>query len=85
VERFIQTLGQECLDYFVVFGARHLDYLCREFTAYYHRQRPHQGKENRLLIRPRRAGPRDVPLDPAVIHCETRLGGLLRHYHRAAA
>jgi putative transposase len=85
VERIIQTLGQECLDYFVVFGARHLDHLCREFATYYHRQRPHQGKKNRLLIRPKHATSNLDPPDPTMVRCETRLGGLLRHYYRAAA
>jgi putative transposase len=36
VERFIQTLGQECLDHFVVMGRRHFEYLCCEFLEYYH-------------------------------------------------
>jgi hypothetical protein len=36
VERFIQTLQQECLDYFVVFGERHMDYLVSEMVAHFH-------------------------------------------------
>ena len=35
VERFIQTLGQECLDYFVCFGRRHLNYITKQFTGHY--------------------------------------------------
>ncbi len=31
VERFVQTIKQECLDYFVVFGHEHMDVLCQEF------------------------------------------------------
>jgi putative transposase len=51
VERLIQTLGQECLDHFIVFGERHLNHLCTVFVEYYHRLRPHQGKDNELLVR----------------------------------
>src|SRR4051812_771350 len=87
VERFIQTLGQECLDHFIVFGERHLNHLCSVFLDYYHRLRPHQSKENDLLVVKRR---RSKPLPPKVIplsevRCEKRLGGLLRHYYRKAA
>jgi putative transposase len=86
VERFIQTLGQECLDHFIVFGERHLNHLCAVFLDYYHRLRPHQSKENGLLVtkvrcRQKRA-PATIPLSE--IRCEQRLGGLLKHYYRKA-
>ena len=50
VERFIQTLQVECLDHFLVFGEKHLDYLVREYVEHYHTERPHQGLGNRLVI-----------------------------------
>jgi putative transposase len=31
IERFIQTLQQECLDHFIVFGTKHFNYLVKEF------------------------------------------------------
>jgi hypothetical protein len=40
MERFIQTLQQGCLDYFVVFGERHMNHLVREMVAYYRESRP---------------------------------------------
>jgi len=87
VERFIQTLGQECLDHFIVFGERHLNHLCSVFLDYYHRLRPHQSKGNGLLVikgrhRSRRT-PDTVPISD--VYCEKRLGGLLKHYYRKAA
>jgi len=90
VERFIQTLGQECLDYFVVFGARHLNHLCTVFADFYHQQRPHQGKDNELLAprtrRSRRMPARKpAPFSMDDVRCETKLGGLLKHYYRNAA
>jgi putative transposase len=51
VERFVQSIKQECLDYFVVFGLRHMDVLCREYLDYYHLERPHQAKENEPLVK----------------------------------
>ena len=36
VERFVQTIQQECLDHFIVFGESHMDHLCREFVEHYH-------------------------------------------------
>ena len=50
VERFIRTLQQECLDYFVVFGERHMNHSVREMAAYYREARPQQAKDNELLV-----------------------------------
>lgn len=97
VERFIQTLQQECLDYFVVFGEQHLNHLVAEMVARNHEERPHQAKANDLLIRAASAPPKQTPKGrrksappPDVvplgnIQCRTRLGGLLKHYSRKAA
>jgi putative transposase len=95
VERFIRTVRQECVDYFVVFGERHLNYLLSELVAHYHAERPHQGLDNEPLARPatakrpearKRSKPATGDLVPlSAIGCQTRLGGLLRHYYRKAA
>ncbi len=50
VERFIQSIGQECLDHFVVFGHKHMDVLCSSYRDHDHLERPHQGKDNELLV-----------------------------------
>jgi putative transposase len=85
VERFIQTLQQECLDYFVVFGERHMNHLVREMVAYYHESRPHQAKDNDLLVGvegTKEAAESEV-LRLSDVRCKKRLGGLLK-YRRAA-
>ena len=46
VERFIQTIQQECLDHFVVLGEKHLNHVVSEFLRHYHAERPHQGIGN---------------------------------------
>ncbi|WDI40556.1 integrase core domain-containing protein [Bremerella sp. P1] len=82
VERFIQTLQQECLDHFVVFGKEHMDYLVSEFVDFYHEDRPHQGKENQLLTP---AESQSEVVSIGSVTCRERLGGVLKHYHRQAA
>ncbi len=52
VERFHQTLRREVLDHFILFGPKHLDYLTKMFTTFYHTRRPHQAKHNEPLAFP---------------------------------
>jgi putative transposase len=95
VERFVQTIQQECLDHFVVFGHKHMDLLCREFMEHYHHERPHQGLENDLINkppRPTRKKARHSRLQQKQdsillkdVRCRERLGGLLKSYSRKAA
>ena len=94
VERFIQSLQQECIDKFLVFGEQHCDVLVREYCTYYLTDRPHQGIgiENELLNFKRKPGrPKTdrgkideqiVPLRE--VRCTHSLGGLLKSYRRAA-
>ena len=93
VERFIQSLQQECLDHFVVFGKAHFDHLCLEYREHYHLERPHQSLENMVLPiakanRTRKSKkqltePETIP--PSGIRCKERFGGLLKHYSRKVA
>ncbi|HEV2296104.1 MAG TPA: hypothetical protein VGR35_19825 [Tepidisphaeraceae bacterium] len=56
-------------------NASRLDHLVREYVAYYHHERPHQGKGNLTLI----YDGREPPGEGKVL-CRQRLGGVLRHY-----
>ncbi len=93
VERFIQTLQQECLDYFVVFGQEHMDHIVSEFVSFYHEERPHQSKDNGVLKLPSSSVAEHEQSDQVDsqapestgIECQQRLGGLLKHYRRMAA
>ena len=94
VERFIQSVEQECLDHFLVVGAQHFNHLVGSWLEYYHTERPHQSKENEVLL-PLRGPPdaRKGKSKPQIadlpklrdIRCRERLGGLLKHYYRKAA
>ncbi|WP_254508186.1 integrase core domain-containing protein [Anatilimnocola floriformis] len=93
VERFVQSIQQECLDRFVIFGETHMDHVCEEYLEHYHTERPHQGEgiANELLNRTKKRGrPKkqpalDVSLPLNEVQCSQRLGGLLKHYFRKAA
>jgi putative transposase len=91
VERFIQSIQQECLDRFVVFGEQHCDVLVREYVEHYLTERPHQGIgiENEVLSKARGRGRKkkvvpDKTLALSAVRCRQRLGGLLKSYSRAA-
>lgn len=74
-------LQQECLDHFLIFGTRHMDYLLKEFLEHYHAGRPHQSKGNLPLTGDRSASARDSPpRDVTNVVYNSRLGGLLKHY-----
>jgi len=83
-ERFVQTIKQECLDWLVVLGEKHLHYIIAEFVAYYHAERPSSalGSLPPFLAQP--PDPVDC-LEPKNAVCHERLGGLLNHYWRKAA
>jgi len=79
-ERFVRSIKDECLNGMIFYGERSLRKATREYTAHYHRERNHQGINNRLIE------PDDPPGSTiSAIECVQRLGGLLRFYHRAAA
>ena len=84
----MQSLRTECLDHFLVCGEGHLRHVLKEYLEHYNAERPHQAKGNVPLpvARAEEAGETSVlPLPTGEVRCRGRLGGLLRHYHRAAA
>ena len=84
-ERFVQSIKNECVSQFVVFGERHLEFLIREYETYYNTVRPHQGIGNKTIGIVPFAPLGSSPPEPDEIECNSRLGGLLRHYYRRAA
>ena len=82
-ERWVRSVKQECLSQLILFGEGSLRRALQQFTAHYHAERNHQGKNN-LLLFPAEQDKRRTPVLPP-IRCKERIGGLLKYYHRRAA
>jgi transposase InsO family protein len=84
VERFIQSLKGECLDKFVIVGERHLNHINRQWQQHYNQERPHSARDH--LPPGYHAAPAPAAsVVPGDVVSTSRLGGLLKHYHRRAA
>ena len=76
-ERFVLSIKSECLNRMMLFGEAGLRRTVTSFIEHYHSERPHQGIGNEVIDSKAEAG-----VGP--VRCSAHLGGLLRHYHRAA-
>jgi putative transposase len=81
-ERFVRTVRAECLDWLLILGRRHLEWVLRVYTAHFNRERPHRGL---AFLSPEPANAAPGPPAAGKIMRRDRLGGLIREYHRAAA
>ena len=79
-ERFVRSIKEECLARMIFFDIASLQRAIAEYVDHYHRERPHQGLGNTVIEGA--SNPRPTPVTE--VRCEERLGGLLRHYRRAA-
>jgi putative transposase len=79
-ERFVRSIKESCLERLILFGESALRTAVQNFVCHYHRERNHQGLENR-------------PIQPETEHLANtgavqrreRLGGMLNYYYRTAA
>jgi putative transposase len=79
-ERFVRTIRNECLDWLLILGRRHLEHVLRIYAQHYNRERPHRGL---ALTQPE---PAAIQLSPGGdVHRRDRLAGLIHDYYRAAA
>ena len=79
-ERFVRTIKESCLDQMIFFGEDMLRNTIREFVTHYHRERNHQGLDNRLLEPVEIIG-----TTTGLVRKRERVGGLLNYYYREAA
>jgi putative transposase len=84
-ERWVRTVRQECLDWMLIWGRRHLERVLDEYVRHYNDERPHRG----LALHPPTVV--DEDFDPSAVtaaarvRCRDRLGGLVHEYYQAAA
>ena len=82
-ERWVRSVKSECISNLIFFGEASLRKALSEFTTHYHKERNHQGKDNRLLCKA--ANDEASSTNTSSIDCTERLGGLLKFYFRKAA
>jgi len=70
-ERFVRSIKEECLCRLIPLGERHFRTAIAEYVEHYHRERNHQGLENRLI-----SGQPVIAMTSRVRR-RPRLGGLL--------
>jgi putative transposase len=71
------SIKSECLNRMMLFGETGLRQAVTSYIEHYRTERPHQGIGNEVIEG--RTGASD-----GVVQCTERLGGLIKHYHRAA-
>jgi transposase InsO family protein len=76
-ERFVLSIKSECLERMVLLGEAHLQTAALHYLAHYHRERPHQGLRNEVLV----AHEKVLPNGP--VKRRQRLGGLLKFLPRS--
>ena len=79
-ERFVRSIKDECLNRMIFIGQASLRRAVAEYFDHYHRERNHQGLENRLIH-----APAVVAANEGAIYRHARLGGTLNFYYRQAA
>jgi len=83
-ERVIETIKLECLNKFIVFGRRHLDYLISEFVDYYNHHRSHMEREYLPPVRSKE--PEEIEtLKLSEVTVKNHVGGLVKSFERRAA
>ena len=83
-ERFIGTIRWECLNKFLIFGKRHLDYVISEFVSYYNHHRAHMERE--YLPPVRSTEPEQIEtLKLSEVFVKSHVGGLIKSFERKAA
>ena len=79
-ERFVRTVRNECLDWLLILGRRHLEHTLRVFVEHYNAQRPHRGLQLRTPVpvtRPALASANQIQRTDL-------LGGLIHEYTEVA-
>jgi transposase InsO family protein len=79
-ERFVRSIKHECLNGLIFIGQASLRRAVAEYMMHYHRERNHQGLNNRLI----ESTPK-IAEQNRIVRRHPRLGGMLNFYYREAA
>ncbi|TWT60636.1 integrase core domain-containing protein [Rubinisphaera italica] len=82
-EWIIETIKLECLNKFIVFGKKHLDYLTDEFTSHNNTKRSHRERDNLPPIREEPGEVATISIDQ--IEVKKYDGGLIKSFERKVA
>ena len=78
-EAGFSAVRNECLDWLLILGRRHLEHVLRVYVRHYNRERPHRGL---ALTQPE---PAKIRISPhGEVDRRDRLGGLVHEYYRSA-
>ena len=81
-ERWVRSIRQECLDWMLVCGRRHLEKALAEYGGHYNHKRPHRAL--RLRVPHGEAREPVVFTSTAQVRRRDVLGGLIHEYDLAA-
>lgn len=84
-ERWVRTVREDCLDWLLITGPRHLERVLTDYIDHYNFERPHRGLDLATPVPSDRAPPPDETDRPRTIRRRDRLGGLVHEYHADAA
>jgi putative transposase len=82
-ERFVRTLGNECLDWLLIVNRRHLERVLRVYVDHYNSHRPHRSRDL-TPPHPTASKLRTVDVAETSVQRRDRLGGLIHEYSIAA-
>jgi putative transposase len=85
-ERFVRSIKESCLERVILFGETSVRKATAEFVAHYHRERNHQGLENRLIspetLDPAATGPIDRRASGRIVELLLPSGGVAEQRYR---
>jgi putative transposase len=81
-ERWVRTVKEECLDWLLMAGRRHLGAVLRTYACHYNQARLHRGLDLGVPDAPDNRD-EDLPRFGEIVRLD-QLGGLIHEYHRAA-
>jgi transposase InsO family protein len=80
-ERWVRSVRDECLDWTLILGRRHLERVLWAYVRHYNQHRPHRGLK---LATPASGSIPAATVHPTAVHRRDVLGGLIHEYERAA-